>query len=190
MSHINLLPWREQRRKEQQKEFTVLAALVGLGCLIVVFLTHVAINTQIQAQEQRNSFLQNEIRILDRQIREIQDLESTRQALLDRMEIIQELQASRPLAVRLFDELVNTLPQGTYLTGMTQREMALEITGRAESNARVSAFMRNLEGSPWFNEPVLQVIETRDQDGVRLSDFRLTVSQRDPSTDNDEEASQ
>ncbi|SFM70051.1 type IV pilus assembly protein PilN [Ectothiorhodospira mobilis] len=188
MSHINLLPWREQQRKEQQKEFTVLAVLVGLACLVGIFLTHISINAQIGYQERRNTYLENEIRILDRQIREIRDLEATRQALLDRMTIIQELQASRPLAVRLFDEIVNTLPDGTYLTRLTQRGMNLELAGRAESNARVSAFMRNLEASPWFGEPTLQVIETREADGVRLSDFRLTVPQTAPAEDNGEAA--
>lgn len=188
MSHINLLPWREQQRKEQQKEFTVLAVLVGLACLVGIFLTHIAINAQIGYQERRNTYLENEIRILDRQIREIRDLEATRQALLDRMTIIQELQASRPLAVRLFDEIVSTLPDGTYLTRLTQRGMNLELAGRAESNARVSAFMRNLEASPWFGEPTLEVIETREADGIRLNDFRLTVPQTAPAEDNAEAA--
>ncbi|MCG5501888.1 PilN domain-containing protein [Ectothiorhodospira lacustris] len=186
MSRINLLPWREQRRKEQQKEFTVIAALVGLACLVAIFLAHVQVNNLIQQQQQRNNFLQNEIRLLDLQIAEIQELEATRRALVDRMTIIQELQTSRPLVVRLFDELVNTLPGGTHLTGVTQRDNNLEVTGRAESNARVSAYMRNLEDSPWFAEPVLLVIETREERGVRLSDFRLTVRQASPGTENTE----
>lgn len=189
MSRINLLPWREHRRKEQQKEFTVIAVLVAVGCLVGIFLAHIQVNGLIQQQQQRNNFLQNEIRILDRQIAEIQELEATRRALVDRMTIIQELQTSRPVVVRLFDELVTTLPGGTYLTSVTQRGANLEIAGMAESNARVSAYMRNLEDSPWFSEPVLLVIETREDRGVRLSDFRLTVRQTSPGAENTEEAS-
>ncbi len=187
MSQINLLPWREQRRKEQQKEFGIIAGLCAAVAVVAVFFAHVYVNGLIQHQEARNSYLQNEIRILDRQIAEIRDLEATRQALIDRMNVIQELQASRPVVVRLFDEMVTTLPDGTYLTLIEQRDANLTIRGRAESNARISAMMRNLEASPWFGEPTLNVIETRDLDGVRTRDFSLRVGQTIPGSDDDEE---
>jgi type IV pilus assembly protein PilN len=187
MSQINLLPWREQRRKEQQKEFGIIAGLCAAVAIVAVFFAHVYVNGLIQHQEARNSYLQNEIRILDRQIAEIRDLEATRQALIDRMNVIQELQASRPVVVRLFDEMVTTLPDGTYLTLIEQRDANLTISGRAESNARISAMMRNLEGSPWFGEPTLNVIETREADGVRTRDFSLRVGQTTPGSDDDEE---
>jgi type IV pilus assembly protein PilN len=187
MSQINLLPWREQRRKEQQKEFGIIAGLCAAVAVVAVFFAHVYVNGLIQHQEARNSYLQNEIRILDRQIAEIRDLEATRQALIDRMNVIQELQASRPVVVRLFDEMVTTLPDGTYLTLIEQRDANLTIRGRAESNARISAMMRNLEASPWFGEPTLNVIETRDVDGVRTRDFSLRVGQTIPGSDDDEE---
>jgi type IV pilus assembly protein PilN len=187
MSQINLLPWREQRRKEQQKEFGVIAGLCAAVAVVAVFFAHVYVNGLIEHQEARNSYLQNEIRILDRQIAEIRDLEATRQALIDRMNVIQELQASRPVVVRLFDEMVTTLPDGTYLTLIEQRDANLTIRGRAESNARISAMMRNLEDSPWFGEPTLNVIETRETDGVRTRDFSLRVGQTTPGSDDDEE---
>jgi type IV pilus assembly protein PilN len=152
-----------------------------------VFYAHIHVNGLVEHQQRRNLYLENEIKILDRKIAEIQDLEATKRALVDRMTIIQELQTSRPVAVRLFDELVTTLPEGTYLTSLVQRQDNLEIAGRAESNARVSAFMRNLEDSPWFGEPVLQVIETRDQGNLRLSDFRLTVKQVTPKREGEEQ---
>ena len=189
MSHINLLPWREQRRKEQQKEFAVLTALCAVAAVVVVFFAHVHVNGLIEHQQARNAYLQNEIRILDRQIAEIRDLEATRQALIDRMNIIQELQASRPVVVRLFDEMVTTLPDGTYLTAIEQRGSNLTIRGRAESNARISAMMRNLEGSLWFGEPTLDVIETREAGGVRAREFTLRVGQTTPSADDEETGS-
>ncbi|SEP85240.1 type IV pilus assembly protein PilN [Ectothiorhodospira magna] len=182
MTHINLLPWREERRKERQKNFNTITALVMLASLVAVFLAHTYVERLIDHQQQRNQLLQNEIRLLDRKIAEIQDLEATRRALVDRMNIIQELQTTRPTVVRLFDELVTTLPNGVYLTAVTQRGNTLEIAGRAESNARVSIYMRNLEASPWFSDPNLQVVETQVQSGVRLSDFRLTVRLVTPRT--------
>jgi type IV pilus assembly protein PilN len=189
MSHINLLPWREQRRKEQQKEFAVMAGLAAAAAVIAVFFAHVHVNGLIEHQQARNTYLQNEIRILDRQIAEIQELEATRQALIDRMNVIQELQRSRPVVVRLFDEMVTNLPEGTYLTSLEQRENNLTLQGRAESNARISAMMRNLEGSPWFGEPSLQVIETRDMDNIRVREFSLRVRQSTPSATEEEAGS-
>jgi len=189
MSHINLLPWREQKRKEQQKEFGILAGLAAVAAAVLVFFAHVHVNGLIEHQQGRNNFLQNEIRILDRQIAEIQELEATKKALVDRMSIIQELQSSRPVVVRLFDEMIVHLPDGTYYTAIEQRGSNLTLRGRAESNARISAMMRNLEASAWFSEPVLQVIETRDQDGTRQREFSLTVRQTTPNAENDGGAS-
>jgi type IV pilus assembly protein PilN len=183
MSHINLLPWREQRRKEQQKEFAVVAALSAVAAAVLVFFAHVHVNGLIEHQQARNTYLENEIRILDRQIAEIRDLEATRQALIDRMNIIQELQASRPVVVRLFDEMVTNLPEGTYLTAIEQQGSNLTIRGRAESNARISAMMRNLEASRWFGEPGLEVIETREAGGIRSREFTLRVGQTTPSAE-------
>ena len=110
MARINLLPWREMRRREQQKEFFTLMGLAGALCAVVVLLTHFEINGRINHQDQRNQFITNEIKVLDGKIAEIKKIDSTRQALIERMDVIQNLQAARPEVVHLFDELVKTLP--------------------------------------------------------------------------------
>ena len=183
MSRINLLPWRDTRRREQQKEFFTLMGLVAALCLAVILMTHFEINGRINHQNQRNQFITNEIKILDDKIKEIKKLDSTRQALIERMEVIQNLQATRPSVVHLFDELVKTLPEGAHLTALKQFEANLNITGRAESNARVSSYMRNIEGSEWLTDPKLGVIETKEtkEFGARISDFNLTAVQINPN---------
>ena len=132
----------------------------------------------ITDQEERNAFLKREIAALDERIKEIQELEKTKARLLARMEVIQELQSSRPEAVHLFDELVKTTPDGAFLTKITQQGKVVELDGRAQSNARVSAYMRNVESSDWIGNPVLQVIENKDKTGTGLSHFTLSVQQQ------------
>ncbi len=180
MARINLLPWRETRRREQQKEFFTLLGLAAALCAAVVLLTHFEINGRIGHQERRNMYLTNEIKILDDKIKEIKKLDSTRQALIERMEIIQNLQATRPGVVHLFDELVNTLPEGVHLTNLKQTGNKLQIAGKAESNARVSSYMRNIEESEWLVSPSLGVIETKDTELARISDFSLQATQTNP----------
>ncbi len=191
MAHINLLPWREERRKERQQEFLVYmlfsAALAGL----VVFFVHVQIEGRIEYQQARNKFLENEIRIIDKRIGEIRELEKTKKALLERMKIIEELQTSRPGVVHLFDELVKTLPDGLYLKSLKQKGNKLFLEGEAESNARVSAYMRNLEASPWFKDPSLEIVKSDSSGGkarkgarnpaVPTKRFKLTVTITSPS---------
>lgn len=184
MARINLLPWRETRRREQQKEFFTLLGLAAALCAAVVLLTHFEINGRIGHQERRNLFLTNEIKILDDKIKEIKKLDSTRQALIERMEIIQNLQATRPGIVHLFDELVKTLPEGVHLTNLKQTGNDLQIAGKAESNARVSSYMRNIEESEWLANPSLGIIETKDTELARISDFNLTAKQTNPEIDN------
>ncbi len=184
MARINLLPWRERERAERQREFLTLLGFVALFGVLLVFAGHVFINNRISDQEARNDFLRAEIHKVDRRIREIKELEKTKQALLDRMEIIQRLQRSRPEIVHLFDELVKTLPQGVYLTRVKQTGDRLLIEGKAESDARVSTYMRNLDQSPWFRDPRLQVIETpaEEKAGPRrnLRKFSLEVFKESP----------
>ncbi|HHJ12174.1 MAG TPA: pilus assembly protein PilN [Chromatiales bacterium] len=197
MAHINLLPWREERRKERQQEFLVYmlfaAALAGL----VVFFVHVQIEGRIEYQQARNKFLENEIRIIDKRIAEIRELEKTKKALLERMKIIEELQTSRPGVVHLFDELVKTLPDGLYLKSLKQKGNKLYIEGEAESNARVSAYMRNLEASPWFKDPSLEIVKSDSGGGkgkkgarnptVPTKQFKLTVTITSPSDEKKKE---
>jgi len=178
MTSINLLPWREMLRKERQRQFASIAvgAAVLMGAIILY--VHLHIGGLIDDQNGRNAFLKGEIKKVDEQIAEIKDLESEREKLLARMNIIQQLQSNRPQIVHLFDELVNTLPDGVYLKSVKQDGGSLVIDGEAQSNARVSAFMRNLDASKWLTKPRLDVIKAVEaKGGERDSDFTLRVSQ-------------
>lgn len=177
MARINLLPWREELRKRRKREFGVataiamiltVCAMVGVHALIALFIDH---------QQERNSYLKQEIATLDGILKEIKDLEKTRENLLARMEIIQQLQHSRPEIVHMFDELVATIPEGMYLTKVDHRGRNLAISGRAESNARVSTYMRNFEGSGWLGKPDLKVIESKEKTTTGLSHFELNAQQ-------------
>ncbi len=191
MAKINLLPWRELRRQEQQKQFLQGLGLAALAGLLVVVGAHVYIGKLAENQQYRNDMLRKEFKVLDQRIRDIKELEKTKQALLDRMDIIQQLQRSRPVAVHIFDELVTTLPGGLYLTQVKQKGNTLEIRGKAESDARVSTYMSNLERSPWLQDPRLEVIETVHEDrqsgGPVLRSFVLKVDKEMPANGADEE---
>ncbi|MCA1798116.1 MAG: PilN domain-containing protein [Xanthomonadaceae bacterium] len=177
MPRINLLPWRAEKLREQQVAFGIAAAVVvGVGALIVFIAMQLA-DGMIEHQRARNNYLQAEIRILDNRIAEIRDLEQRKAALLARMNVIERLQASRPEIVHLFDELVTTIPDGVHLTAIEQRTNALEIKGIAQSSARVSAYMRAIEGSPYLRIGRLDVIQARD----RAQEFTLRAQQISPT---------
>jgi type IV pilus assembly protein PilN len=188
MAHINLLPWREELRKEQKKQFAILSLLtVVLACMVLLY-AHLYIGGLLDDQNARNEYLKTETAALDQRIKEIKDLETTRAKLQARINIIQQLQRSRPGVVHMFDELARTLPNGVYLTGIAQKDQAVTVTGVAQSNARVSAFMRNVEGSKWIGSPKLDVISSKVQDKhARSNDFTLLVTQvardKDDATD-------
>lgn len=183
MARINLLPWREERRLKQRKEFFLSVGLgIGLTVLIML-LVHWYIADQIEYQEQRNRYLSTQIAILDRKIQEIRDLEKKRDMLISRMEVIQQLQSSRPEIVHLFDALARTLPEGVYLTKFVQAGDKLEVAGIAQSNARVSAYMRNIEDSLWMENPQLQIIESKSASKQeRQGVFSLKVNQKHPKS--------
>jgi type IV pilus assembly protein PilN len=160
MPSINLLPWRADLRKRRQKEFVIgLAGAMGLAVLIGL-LAHFAVSTMIDAQQAKNDLLKSEIAQLDKQIEEIIALEEQKARMVARMEVIEKLQKSRPEVVKLFDEMVSTLPEGVYLTSVKQSDRRLEFNGIAQSSTRVSAFMRNIDGSEVLSNPDLKVIET------------------------------
>jgi len=188
MAHINLLPWREELRKQKQQQFAVVAAGTAILGGLLVLLAHIQMDGLIEQQNQRNKFMDTQIAELDKKIAKIKDLEKTKTALLARMDIIQQLQHSRPQSVHLMDQLVYTLPDGVYLNKITQKGNALTLSGIAQSNARVSAYMRNIDNSKWMNQPKLDVIETKDDDHRRTAEFILRASQAAPdSKDADEE---
>ncbi len=177
MARINLLPWRENLRKQRQREFGVMIAGALLFTLMLGFYVHLHISGMIDYQNARNGFLKKEIAEMDRKIREIKDLESTKAKLLARINVIQQLQSSRPEVVHLFDELVTRTPEGSYLTDVKQKVKSVTINGRAQSNARVSSYMRNFDRSKWLHAPSLQVVENKDKTGTGFSHFTMSVSQ-------------
>lgn len=187
MPRINLLPWREELRRERQQQFMVqLGLTIALGAAVVLA-ANINVRQLVQNQEGRNNYLRTEIQAVDKKIQEIQELQSTKQRLIARMQVIEQLQKSRPEIVHLFDEMVRTLPNGAYLESITQKENVLEIRGVAESSARVSAYMRNIEASPWLQDPKLARIETSESNRIRRSVFSLSAKQESETNEETEE---
>jgi type IV pilus assembly protein PilN len=181
MAGINLLPWRAERRKQKQQEFFSITALALLSTAAVLLLVHFQIGGSIDYQNQRNEYLKSEVALLDQKIKEIENLETKKKRLIAKMEVIQQLQLSRPEIVHLFDELARTIPEGVQLTDVTQTDRLLVMNGIAQSNARISVYMRNLESSQWLQDPVLNVIEakaeSKDKKDQRGNKFTLQVRQ-------------
>jgi len=174
MAKINLLPWREELRKQRQVDFLIFLAMGVVSSVLVMLAVHFSVDNIIDNQKSRNQFIQSEISVLDRKIKEIKQLDKTKTKLLARMEVIQRLQSSRPEVVHMFDQVAKTVPEGVYLTKFNQSGQNLSIAGNAQSNTRVSAYMRNLELSPWLKGANLNVIRAK---GVDTSSFTLKVSQ-------------
>lgn len=172
MPRINLLPWREEERKERKVKFTVALGAAALAACFMTFAIYLLYGSMIDSQERRNEKLRVEIKTLDKQIEEINDLESAKQKFIARMEIIEKLQRSRPEIVHVFDEIVRTLPDGVYLTQVTQSNRRLKFEGVAQSSTRVSSFMRNLDSSEWLRNPELEVVQTT-KDKAPGSNFTL-----------------
>jgi len=187
MTRINLLPWREEMRQEQKKQFAVMAAMSCVLAVAIVGLIHFQMQAKIDYQLSRNRFLTQEIAKVDEEIKEISELQKVRRSLIERMEVIQDLQGSRPSIVHLFTEIVSTVPNGVYLQTLTQTGNNLLVNGEAESNARVSTYMRNLSASDWLKDPNLSVIEIEDITVNRISTFTLTVKQTSPNATEEEQ---
>lgn len=181
MANINLLPWREAERKEQTQNFLIVMGVCVAFSAAAVFSVLLFLGNQEDYQVERNNFLQAEIKKLDNALKQIADLENTKEELLSRMEVIQSLQQRRPQIVHLFDELVRTVPEGIYLNSIKQKGTSLTIDGVAESNGRVSAYMRNIDASEWMVTPKLKVIKTL-KGTLRSSQFQLITSQSAPKT--------
>ncbi len=175
MTKINLLPWREELRRQKTSDFGALAGLVAIVTGVLVFIVWLYLGTVVDYHKLRNQYLQGQIDILNTKLQEIRELEKTKANLLARMNIIQELQRRRPEVVHLFEELVTTVPEGVWLENVRQSGNSLSVSGKAESNARVSAYMRNLESSAWLKNPVLEVIEAKED--TRTAEFRLRLQQ-------------
>jgi type IV pilus assembly protein PilN len=186
MPRINLLPWREEERKKRQRDFGVAMAggvVAAIACILAVLFTY---SQMIDNQDDRNQRLNDEIAELQKSIEEIDGLERQKERLLARMEIIEQLQKSRPEIVHLFDEIARQLPEGVYLTGMTQRGSKVELRGIAQSSTRVSALMRQVDASPWMMDPEVDRVETTSKGASRQAEFIVYVKQehrRDASED-------
>lgn len=180
MAKINLRPWREELRAEKQKQFVVMM----LGALIIAgglaFLWKSDLDSRIAYQQSRNAYIETATKELDKQIKEIENLKRQRDELLARMQVIQDLQGKRPVIVRVFDELVRTLPDGLYYTDLKKAGDRLDIVGMAESNSRISNLMRQFEDSEWFANPNLTNVAAADSARAGYSQFNLSVQQRTP----------
>jgi len=181
VANINLLPWREELRRRRQKDFLTFVIVAVVAMLGVVGVVHWEINNRIDFQQARNGYLKEEIAVLDTKIKQIKDIEKEKQDLLARMEIIEALQTSRPEIVHLMDELVRTLPEGVYYTDVKQIGRNLDLQGVAQSNARVSSLMRNVDKSDWLERPNLVEIRKLPPVGTdpsRFSAFSLQIQQK------------
>ncbi len=188
MRQINLLPWREARRKQRKREFGILGVATLVFSLLVVGVVHLYFSTAIEYQRARNNYLRAEIEEQKRVEKEINALEKAKAQILGRLEIVQNLQRSRPEMVHVLDEMVRVLPEEVFLTNLGRSGESLTVTGIARSNNLVSDFMRNLRDSEWFGEPVLQEITNKQILGVRASFFELRVAKKKLNATGEEEA--
>jgi len=186
MPRINLLPWREGQRKERKLAFLVALGVAVLAAILTTFAAYLMFDSMIAGQQRRNQLLRAQIKQLDKQIEEINSLETEKQRFIARMDVIEKLQRSRPGIVHVFDEIVKTLPDGVYLTGVQQvssgANKRLKFDGIAQSSTRVSSFMRNIDASQWLRNPELQVVQTTKGPG---SSFTLTADEVSASSQDD-----
>jgi type IV pilus assembly protein PilN len=184
MTKINLLDWRAARRERRKKQFQSLLGLSFLASALIVAVAYFVMDAAVSHQQERNQILKKEIAALDKQITEIQELQKVKANLLARMRVIEQLQQSRSATVHFFDEVINTLPDGVYLTSIRQAGAEVTLDGNAESNGRIAAYMKNLDASPWFKDPKLVVIRASDKNRLRSADFELKVTNLTKATAN------
>lgn len=180
MARINLLPWREELRKKRQQDFLIaMGAGVGLTC-ILFGLVYLHIESLKEYQTQRNNRVQDEITMVEKKIAEIKNIEEKKAKLNEKIDLIQELQASRPKIVHLFDELRKVTPTGIYLSSLTQKGVELTVVGKSESNSRVSEYMTAIEKSFWLTEPKLKFVKGLGKNDTKheANDFTLIFKQK------------
>lgn len=179
MPRINLVPWREAERKRKRQEFGVgaIAALMFAG--IIALVVNWQMGSAIESQNERNEYLKDQIADLDKQIAEINALDQQKQRLVARMQVIEQLERSRPEIVHVFDQLVRTTPDGIYLTSIKQTDRKIQMQGMAQSSTRVASYMRNIDSSEWLTEPSLDILETKGSSDAG-SQFTLNAVQENP----------
>lgn len=183
MPHINLLPWREDLRREKQRQFINIAAGAAILMVGIIVLVHLRMAGIVDEQNNRNQFMTTQIAQVDKDIKEIESLEKEKAALLARMKVIQELQGSRPEIVHIFDEIATSMPDKAFLITATRNGREIDLVGVADSNDYVSELMRNLNNSPWLTNPRLEVIKSDNSDYPGASWFQMKVSQTVPKTE-------
>jgi len=186
MPRINLLPWREAERKKRQQDFMIALGGAVIAAVAVVGLTLLAFNSMVGSQQARNQRLENEISELEKSIAEIDSLERQKERLLARMDIIEQLQRSRPEIVHLFEEISERIPDGVYLNGMKQQGKTVELKGVAQSSTRVSALMRQTDESDWLTDPSVTKVETTENGPARQAEFVVDLKQVSPDTELEE----
>ena len=179
MTRLNLLPWRDARRKDEDRELLVMASGAWIVTALLVAYGSMHAHGVVAVQKERNQYLQQQIALVNAQIAKIAVIKKDRANLIARMQVIVKLQQTRTQMVHVFDGLVRTLPKGLYLTTMAQSGTTFTVSGVAQSNARISSFMRNLDQSPWFENPNLSVINVVRLNGQRVSDFTLQMTETD-----------
>jgi type IV pilus assembly protein PilN len=185
MPRINLLPWRDVERKRKRQEFGVAAGAAVMLAILTGFVLRWQYGSIIDNQNERNQYLKGEIALVDKQIVEILDLEQRKQNLQARIQVIEQLQRSRPEVVHLFDQMVRLLPDGVYLTAVKQTDRRIQIKGVAESSTRVSALMRNIDGSEWLSDPSLEIVESKGsgETGASFTLYATQTSSAPPAAD-------
>ena len=176
MIRINLLPHREEKRKAKRQQFYGLLGLVSILAVLVAFLVYTIIDGYVSAQDAKNDFLKKEIAVLDKQIDQIKRLKEQTQALLARKQVIESLQRDRAEAVHLLSEVVKQMPEGIYIRSLKQNGTQVSLIGYAQSSARVSTLMRNIEASQWLERPQLIEIKAVTVDKRRLNEFSMNAA--------------
>ncbi len=178
MANINLLPWREERRKWRNQEYYKALGLVLIVACFVIYLVHDYFSGAVDEQLQRNAYIQKEMKVLDAKIEEIRKLRETREQLIERMELIQALQGNRPVIVRMFDELAKSVPDDLFFTSLSIEGQTVVVKGKAKANARVAALMRNFDSSQWFTDPELVSVRSVSED---VKEFEVRMQRVNPN---------
>jgi type IV pilus assembly protein PilN len=173
MASINLLPWREAARKQQQMNYLTVLAQVAVLAFVLMFFVYWLYQARVEGQISRNALLETEIKQLDKRIAQIRELEKQKAGLQQRMSLIEQLQRSRNLGTQIMDEVAKTVPAGVYLVSLDKKFNRLLVTGKSESNNRLSSLLRVIEQSPLLTQPVLEFIQASADDSGLLSDFKM-----------------